>query len=81
MLSNPDFKVRVFESPKAYQIELAPTAKGLKDYFRNINVVVDKKLYAVSKIEMLELSGDNTIINFTNKELNGTLADALFAIH
>lgn len=81
MLSNPDFKVRVFESPKAYLIELAPTAKGLKDYFRNINVVVDKKLYAVSKIEMLELSGDNTIINFTNKELNGTLADALFAIH
>lgn len=81
MLTNPDFKVRVFESAKAYLMELLPSAKGLKDYFRNINVIVDKKDYSVSRIEMQELSGDNTIINFTNKELNVTIPDALFAIH
>jgi outer membrane lipoprotein-sorting protein len=81
MLTNPDFKVRVFENAKAYLMELLPSAKGLKDYFRNINVIVDKKDYSVSSIEMQELSGDNTIINFTNKELNVTIPDALFAIH
>ena len=81
MLANPDFKVRVFESAKGYLIELSPSAKGLKDYFKNINVVVDKKEYAVSRIEMQELSGDNTVINFTNKELNVAIPDALFAIH
>ncbi len=81
MLTNPDFKVRVFENAKAYLMELLPSAKGLKDYFRNINVIVDKKDYSVSRIEMQELSGDNTIINFTNKELNVTIPDALFAIH
>ncbi len=81
MLTNPDFKVRVFENAKGYLIELSPSAKGLKDYFKNINVIVDKKEYAVSRIEMQELSGDNTIINFTNKELNVTIPDALFAIH
>lgn len=81
MLTNTDFKVRVFENAKAYLMELLPSAKGLKDYFRNINVIVDKKDYSVSRIEMQELSGDNTIINFTNKELNVTIPDALFAIH
>jgi len=81
MLANPDFKVRVFENTKSFLIELSPSAKGLKDYFKNINVVVDKKEYTVSRIEMQEISGDNTIINFTNKELNVTIPDALFAIH
>lgn len=81
MLTNPDFKVRVFENAKGYLMELLPSAKGLKDYFRNINVIVDKKDYSVARIEMQELSGDNTIINFTNKELNVTIPDALFAIH
>ena len=81
MLNNPDFKVRVFENARSYLIELSPSAKGLKEYFKNINVVVDKKEYTVSRIEMQEISGDNTIINFTNKELNVTISDALFAIH
>jgi outer membrane lipoprotein-sorting protein len=34
----------------------------------------------VNKLEMYEQSGDNTIISFTNKELNATIADTLFAI-
>jgi outer membrane lipoprotein-sorting protein len=79
-LSNPDFKTRVFESKNAYLVELAPVTKGLKDLFRTITVYVDKNNYSVNSLEMLELSGDNTIIRFVNKELNTTLADALFAI-
>ncbi len=81
MLTNPDFRIRVFENNKYYLIELSPSAKGLKDYFKNINVIVDKNDYSVTRIDMQELSGDNTIINFTNKELNVTIPDALFAIH
>ncbi|MEO5996791.1 MAG: outer membrane lipoprotein carrier protein LolA [Chitinophagaceae bacterium] len=80
MLTNPDFKIRVFENNKAYLIEMTPSAKGLKEYFKNINVVVDKTDYSVIRIDMQELSGDNTIINFTNKELNVTIPDALFVI-
>ncbi|MBC7887761.1 MAG: outer membrane lipoprotein carrier protein LolA [Ferruginibacter sp.] len=79
-LSNPDFKSRVFENKAGYLVELVPVVKGLKDLFKNINVVVDKKDYSVINIEMQEFSGDNTIIRFSNKELNSNLPDALFII-
>ena len=80
-LSNPDFKTRVFESKTTYLVELVPVVKGLKDLFKNINVVVDKKDFSANSIEMQEVSGDNTIIRFLNKELNTTLQDALFTIN
>ncbi|MEO6316897.1 MAG: outer membrane lipoprotein carrier protein LolA [Chitinophagaceae bacterium] len=79
-LANTDFKVSVFENAPAYLIELIPVVKGMKDYFKNINIVISKKDYAVNRLEMYEQSGDNTIISFLNKELNATIADALFTI-
>jgi outer membrane lipoprotein-sorting protein len=80
-LSNPDFKTRVFESKSTYLVELVPVVKGLKDLFKNINVVVSKTDYSANSIEMQEVSGDNTIIHFVNKELNTNLQDALFTIN
>jgi outer membrane lipoprotein-sorting protein len=80
-LNNTDFRFKIFENEKNFLVELSPVAKSLKEYFRNINIIVDKKDYSVSKIDMIELSGDNTAINFINKELNVNIPDALFAIH
>lgn len=80
-LSNTDFKTRVFESKNNYLIELSPISKSLKDFFKTINVTVAKNNYSVNTIEMNENSGDNTLIRFTNKELNTTLPDALFTIN
>jgi outer membrane lipoprotein-sorting protein len=79
-LNNPDFKTRVFENKNSSLVELVPVTKGMKELFKNINVVVDKKDFSVTSIEMQELSGDNTLIRFTNKELNATIPDALFII-
>ena len=79
-LSNPDFKVMVFESGTAYLVELSPVAKGMKTYFKNIHVILSKKDYSVNKLEMYEQSGDNTLISFLNKEMNASIADALFII-
>ena len=70
-----------FENKNAALVELTPVTKGLKELFKTINVVVDKKDFSVISIEMKELSGDNTIIRFTNKELNASIADALFTIN
>lgn len=80
MLDNTDFKTRVFENKTAALVELTPVSKGMKEMFRSINVVVDKKDFSVTSIQMLELSGDNTIMRFTNKELNAAIADNLFDI-
>ncbi|MBS1947667.1 MAG: outer membrane lipoprotein carrier protein LolA [Bacteroidetes bacterium] len=80
-LANTDFKFTIFENGKNYLVALSPIAKNLKGYFRNIDIYIDKKDYSVSKIDMIELSGDDTIIHFANKELNADIPDALFAIH
>jgi outer membrane lipoprotein-sorting protein len=79
-LSNTDFKTRVFENKTTSLVELTPVVKGMKELFKFINVVVDKKDFSVVSIQMQELSGDNTTIRFTNKELNAALPDSLFAI-
>lgn len=79
ILSNPDFKVKVFENKGSYLVELSPLSKGIKDFFKSINISIDKKDNSVSNIDMEEPSGDNTTIHFLNKEINATLPDALFA--
>ena len=79
-LDNPDFKTRIFENKNTSLVELTPVIKSLQKLFRSITVIVDKKDYSVISIEMLEVSGDNTIIRFTNKELNAAIPDALFII-
>lgn len=81
MLSNTDFNTRVFENKNSALIELSPVTKGLKELFKSINVIVDKKDFSVTSIEMKELSGDNTIIRFTNKEPNANINDSMFAIN
>ncbi len=80
-LNSSDFTVKIFEGNNTYLAELTPVNKNMQALFRNINIIVEKKDFGVSKIEMHEPSGDNTIISFINRELNTTLADALFTIH
>lgn len=80
VFSNPDFATGVYENKNDYMVELSPVTKGLKEFFKNIDVVIDKKDYSVTTIIMNENSGDNTILHFTNRELNTPIPDALFAI-
>jgi outer membrane lipoprotein-sorting protein len=79
-LNNPDFKTRIFENKTSSLIELTPLTKGLKEIFKSINVIVDRKDFSVISIQMLELSNDNTLMRFTNKEMNAELPDSLFII-
>ena len=80
MLGNTDFKTRVFENKNNFQVELSPVVKGMKEFFKTINVIIDKKDYSVVSIQMNENGGDHTIIRFSNKELNTNIANAIFAI-
>lgn len=80
MLDNIDFKTRVFENKADILVELTPVSKTMKEMFKSINVVVDKKNYSVLSIQMLELSGDNTMMRFTNKEMNANIPETLFDI-
>ena len=80
VLNNPEYKIIVFENNQVFLIELSPSAKALREFFKNINIFVSKKDYSVDKLELHEQSGDKTVISYVNKELNTTLPDALFTI-
>jgi len=79
-LNNTDFTIKVFENTQGYLIEMTPVTRTLKEFFKNINIAVAKKDYAVTKIDMIEPGGDNTVINFLNRETNTNIPDAIFAI-
>jgi len=48
--------------------------------FKSINLTVDKKDYSVTKMDMVEQSGDNTVISFLHKQMNVNIKDDVFAI-
>jgi outer membrane lipoprotein-sorting protein len=80
VLNSTDFSAKVLENAGNYRLELTPAAKGLKQYFSAINLTVDKKDHSVTKIEMLEAGGDNTVISFLHKQLNVNIPDEVFAV-
>jgi outer membrane lipoprotein-sorting protein len=79
-LSNPNFQVKISENTKQLKLDMTPIGKGLKEFFANIVIFIDKTDYSMIKMQMNELSGDNTIITFTNKQINGNIPDALFTV-
>lgn len=80
ILESKDFTSRVFENEKSFLIELTPVAKNLREFFQTIVLTVEKKDYSAYSIEMNEPSGDTTTILFTDKKLNATIPDAVFAL-
>jgi len=77
-LDNKDFSSSVFTNEKNNLIVLSPIKKELQGFFQSIHVYLDVKDGSVYKIDMLEPSGDNTVITFTDKEINGPLPDSEF---
>jgi outer membrane lipoprotein-sorting protein len=80
MLNNPDFQARIFENAGSFLIEFQPMAKNLKELYKNINIVIDKKEYTATIVELIEVTGDKTIIRFQNKVLNAPIPDSVFTI-
>jgi outer membrane lipoprotein-sorting protein len=80
MLDNPDFQSRIFENTGSWLIEFKPLVRNLKELYKNINIVLDKKDFTASAIGMYEASGDKTIIRFQNKELNAQIPESVFNI-
>ncbi|HJT74695.1 MAG TPA: outer membrane lipoprotein carrier protein LolA [Chitinophaga sp.] len=80
VVNNADFNTRILESTQFYLLEMTPVNKALAQYFKSIHLLVDKKDYSVSKIEMYEAGGDDTSISFQHKQLNVNIPDAVFAV-
>lgn len=80
VMENRDFAAKVLENPQYYLLQMTPVAKGMKDIFASIDLLVDKKDLSVVKITMHERSGDDTMISFLQKEVNTVIPDEIFAL-
>ena len=80
LFNGKDFTVSLSESNSLVKVELKPISKMLKNFLSTIVLVLDKRDFTATRIEMNEASGDNTILSFTGKEINSNVDDALFAI-
>ena len=80
VVNSADFNTRILENGQSYLLELTPVNKSLAQYFKSIHLLVDKKDYSVSKIQMYEAGGDDTSISFLHKQLNVNIPDAVFAV-
>lgn len=74
-----NFKAKAYENSEYYLVSLVPLSKNIKEFFSGIEVYFDKKDNTVGKINMVENSGDNTLIIFQNKKLNLEVSDEKFS--
>jgi outer membrane lipoprotein-sorting protein len=79
-LNNTNFSSSVYENDKQYLLELTPLNKKFREYFNKIDVYINKKDYSLNKLDMIDTSGDNTVLTFLNKQFNTNLSDALFTV-
>ncbi len=80
LFTGKDFKVSYTESKTQVMVTLKPVSKTLANYLSTIELVLDKKDYTAVSLQMNEPSGDNTLLLFTNKQLNVAVADELFVV-
>ena len=73
------FSYKIFENSTFYLIKLIPTSKDVKNLFAEIEIYFDKKDQTVSKVNMIEASGDNTLITFLNRKTNLEIPDEKFS--
>jgi len=78
VFNNKNFKSTILENNDSYLITLVPSATDIKSIMNEIKVIISKADYTVVKLEMVETSGDFTILVFKDKEINKTIPDASF---
>lgn len=80
VMGSANYSVQAYENKIQYALVLTPASKTLREFFKDIRVFVDKNDYTVGKVEMNELSGDNTVMYFTHPVLNQPIAEGVFEV-
>jgi outer membrane lipoprotein-sorting protein len=78
---NKNFIFDISEKGRELKIEMTPVkGTSLSEYFRNINMIMDKADFTVSMLTMVEITGDSTELMFADKKLNGKIDDSEFSV-
>ncbi len=80
ILASNKFKIGYSENDKSYRLELTPLSKGMKESLKKIYMYFDKAVTLIIKLEMVESTDDFTVIDFTNKIVNGNIPAEKFML-
>jgi len=80
VLDNKDFKSTIYIGKDYNLIELIPVNKEMKTLFTKLEVFLNKENFTVEKLNMVEVTGDNTLIIFSSKEYNKPISDSEFSV-
>ncbi|MDR0828647.1 MAG: outer membrane lipoprotein carrier protein LolA [Prevotellaceae bacterium] len=78
--NNRQFSTEIYETDKHFLIILTPIQKRLKEFYKNIELKIDKHTFLASEITMNEKSGDKMVISLINKKLNEKIDVSKFVI-
>lgn len=79
LMNSEDFHTFFYTSNEDYKLQLQPLKKEIKSLFNQINLFVNKGDGSINKVEMIEKTGDKTIIRFLSMKRNTALNDEVFS--
>ncbi|WP_299205653.1 LolA family protein [Brumimicrobium sp.] len=78
LFDDKEFNISYYKSGKNILVKLIPNNKTLKKYISEVNLYFPQQDATVSKVKLIEPSGDFTLITFINKELNVQIDPSIF---
>jgi outer membrane lipoprotein-sorting protein len=81
IFDSKNFNSVIMENKNSYMIILVPKSKELKQYYKELDVVIGKETMLIEKLIMQETSGDKTTMVFNNIEINNPIADEVFTVN
>jgi outer membrane lipoprotein-sorting protein len=78
LVDSPDFDARFMEGLDDYKIVLTPKKKELKELFASVLLFIGKEDCRIRSVELVEKSGDRTVITLKNVQVNVAVEDSLF---
>jgi len=81
IFENHAFSVEMKENENYYLALLKPSTEELKQFLATVYLYFDKEQLTVTKLRMIEKSGDYTLITFNDKKINIEIQDSIFDLH
>jgi outer membrane lipoprotein carrier protein len=76
-----DFKVSVETRSNQHILSLLPQSKELKQLFARIILYYNRKQAVVTRVEMYEKNGDNSIIELTSIKTNAAISESTYSLN
>jgi len=76
-----NFFINIEKKGRELNVFMTPRDKSeMSKYFKTIEMILDKNDLTVSRLSMIEVSGDRTDLFFTGKKINGTIDPSEFKV-